>query len=69
MNEEIIKRKILKKKTAKLGITGNSVCVRIPLRDLEASGMVLGETVKLTSRSGKITISKLLPKEKKMLGV
>lgn len=63
MNVVSIKKRLLKNRTAKIGITGNSLCVRIPLRDLETAGMELGESVVIVAKAGKITLRKLLPRE------
>lgn len=64
-----IKKRLLKRKTVIIGYTGTSLCVRIPADVLKDAGMELGERVKLDSSSGTVTVKKLLPKEKKILGV
>jgi len=70
MDKNELKKKLLRKKVAKVGYVGkSSICIRIKPDALLDSGIELGDYIKMEGKAGKITISKLLPKEKKILGV
>lgn len=69
MNELEVKRKLLRRRTAKIGYVGQSICIRIKADALIDSGFSMGETIKMEGKPGSLVLKKLLPKEKKILGV